>query len=289
MRAKAKLLIGVSFLCWAVTLLGSCERAIASDQFAELDSSKVVGGAQVDSHGDQRMVEIQNRMIQGYPGLVVAEGVSEIRVLPSTILPLDDGMGQKTPDQLRRLTDIEDMFHWAYPTGPQLSPPSGDPGRLRSEAFFDAIYGDCRNGSVSRNLVPVRWLNGRQVWFHQANGAAEALQRVSDEIARLPAGDRRAAERTAGTYNCRTVAGTGRRSMHAYGVAIDLDTEFGEYWKWDGQVEDMVVWRNRFPYPIVEIFENNGFVWGGRWMHYDTFHFEYRPEIVPTAVRSSLQ
>ena len=27
------------------------------------------------------------------------------------------------------------------------------------------------------------------------------------------------------------------------------------------------------------IFEKYGFVWGGRWYHYDTMHFEYRPEL----------
>ena len=28
-------------------------------------------------------------------------------------------------------------------------------------------------------------------------------------------------------------------------------------------------------YPTIE---RNGFVWGGKWNHYDTMHFEYRPE-----------
>ena len=28
------------------------------------------------------------------------------------------------------------------------------------------------------------------------------------------------------------------------------------------------------------IFEKHGFIWGGRWYHYDTMHFEYRPELV---------
>jgi hypothetical protein len=28
----------------------------------------------------------------------------------------------------------------------------------------------------------------------------------------------------------------------------------------------------------VEIFERHGFIWGGKWGHFDTMHFEYRPE-----------
>ncbi|NUM57423.1 MAG: M15 family metallopeptidase, partial [Bdellovibrionaceae bacterium] len=28
-------------------------------------------------------------------------------------------------------------------------------------------------------------------------------------------------------------------------------------------------------------FESEGFIWGGKWNHYDTMHFEYRPELFP--------
>jgi peptidoglycan LD-endopeptidase CwlK len=30
----------------------------------------------------------------------------------------------------------------------------------------------------------------------------------------------------------------------------------------------------------VRVFEKHGFIWGGRWYHYDTMHFEYRPELI---------
>ena len=29
--------------------------------------------------------------------------------------------------------------------------------------------------------------------------------------------------------------------------------------------------------------EAEGFIWGGRWYHYDTMHFEYRPELLDDA------
>lgn len=38
---------------------------------------------------------------------------------------------------------------------------------------------------------------------------------------------------------------------------------------------------NTFEMKIVEIFERHGFIWGGRWYHFDTMHFEYRPEMNP--------
>ena len=31
---------------------------------------------------------------------------------------------------------------------------------------------------------------------------------------------------------------------------------------------------------LVEAFEKNNFVWGGKWSHFDILHFEYRPEII---------
>jgi len=30
----------------------------------------------------------------------------------------------------------------------------------------------------------------------------------------------------------------------------------------------------------VAVFERHGFIWGGKWFHYDTMHFEYRPELL---------
>ena len=34
------------------------------------------------------------------------------------------------------------------------------------------------------------------------------------------------------------------------------------------------------PQAVIDAFEAEGFIWGGKWYHFDTIHFEYRPEIV---------
>jgi hypothetical protein len=47
-----------------------------------------------------------------------------------------------------------------------------------------------------------------------------------------------------------------------------------------GDSARLVPYRNRIPHRIVEIFERHGFIWGGKWYHYDTMHFEYRPELL---------
>jgi hypothetical protein len=33
-------------------------------------------------------------------------------------------------------------------------------------------------------------------------------------------------------------------------------------------------YRSRLPFDIVQIFEKHGFIWGGKWEHFDTMHFE---------------
>jgi hypothetical protein len=85
---------------------------------------------------------------------------------------------------------------------------------------------------------------------------------------------------TGGTYNCRRIAGSRARSMHAYGAAIDISTKFADYWRWDSTDWTQPRWRNRIPIEIVRIFEKQGFIWGGYWYHFDTMHFEYRPELL---------
>jgi len=51
------------------------------------------------------------------------------------------------------------------------------------------------------------------------------------------------------------------------------------YWRWQRPPAPLR-WRNQIPQAIVDAFEAEGFVWGGRWFHYDTMHFEYRPELL---------
>jgi hypothetical protein len=189
-------------------------------------------------------------------------------------------------DRLLRNASIMDQFRLAYPAGAPLSPPAEnfDPGRFRNKAFFDRLYGDCRKGAVEDSLVPVTWL--ARSWGHSvkfAPDAASALRAVSAEIDAMPPAIRRAAYPTAGTYACRGVADLGQPSMHAYGAAIDLNLKYSNYWLWDTHGAGKPVWRNRMPREIVDAFERHGFIWGGRWYHYDTMHFEYRPELLPAA------
>ena len=68
--------------------------------------------------------------------------------------------------------------------------------------------------------------------------------------------------------------------MHAYAAAIDINAKYSNYWRWGSGSKGEPIWRNQIPIQIVRIFERHGFIWGGYWYHYDTMHFEYRPELV---------
>ena len=155
---------------------------------------------------------------------------------------------------------------------------------MRFQPFFDKMYGDCTKGEVARNLVDVVWLpskGGQKLKATRINGVAAKLQAVSDELDKLPARFTKYLKPSAGTYNCRVVAGTKRVSAHGHGIAIDIATAHADYWRWTRPGADgRYPYQNRVPWEIVEIFEKHGFIWGGKWYHYDTMHFEYRPEIV---------
>jgi hypothetical protein len=34
------------------------------------------------------------------------------------------------------------------------------------------------------------------------------------------------------------------------------------------------------PKRVIDIFEKEGFIWGGKWTVWDNMHFEYRPELI---------
>ncbi len=179
---------------------------------------------------------------------------------------IDDGKGAKSFEALLDDPDIKDMFSMKYPLGEQgLAPEVNfDPGRVRYAPLFKKMYGDCHSAGFVTNMTDVVWLPskyGKSLKFSKINGAATALQRVSDVLDSLPRRFLTYLRPTQGTYNCRLVAGTNRESTHGLGI--------GRY-----------AYRNEIPWEIVRIFEKHGFVWGGKWYHYDTMHFEYRPEIV---------
>jgi len=221
-------------------------------------------------------------LLAGYPGLVSGITAYEVILRDGTRFPIASSPTRIVSAEDQPTRNIADMFAQGYPAGSAAPPaPGADPGRARFEPFFDRIYGDCRAGAVASKLRAVAWMPalGRQrVMMTTVNGVADHLEAVIRDLAALPPALQRQLVPSAGTYVCRPIAGTAQRSMHSYGVAIDIAVRTSDYWRWAGG--EGAHWRNRIDPRIVAIFERHGFIWGGRWSHFDTMHFEYRPELL---------
>jgi hypothetical protein len=125
--------------------------------------------------------------------------------------------------------------------------------------------------------------------------AVQALSEVERDILAISSGDAAVAswiDEVDITYSfiTRGIAGTSTRSQHAWGLAVDLVPSSYEgrqvYWRWS-RAWNRTGWhltpleqRWSPPDAVVEIFERHGFLWGGKWAHFDNIHFEYRPEIL---------
>jgi hypothetical protein len=242
-------------------------------------------GGQTYGANPPDLAERLDRLAKAYPDTVAGVEGDTLVLKDGTRLPLSDGRSDKSFDELLNKPDVGDMFAFDYPQGaPAAQPPENfDPGRVRVEALFRALYGDCKKGTLAkRRKIP--WVpkhGGGSVEFTTAQGADKALEAVSAELDQLPQSFKKYLAPSAGTYNCRAIANTDRMSMHSYAAAIDINTKETTYWQWVKPGADgLYHWSNNIPQEIVAIFEKHGFIWGGRWYHFDTMHFEYRPELI---------
>ncbi len=222
-------------------------------------------------------------LLRAYPDHLSAIDGNELVWKDGTRMKIDDGHGAKSFEQWLAQPDLKDMLAIAYPAGQLSKPPQlrSDPGRARNAAFFAKMYGDCTKGDVSQNLIEIVWLPnkaGQRLRVSKLNGVAEKLTSISRALDNLPAGFDIYLKPSEGTYVCRPIAGTTQQSAHGYGIAIDIATKHSDYWRWSKGGAS--AYQNKIPNEIVKIFEDHGFIWGGKWWHYDTMHFEYRPELL---------
>ena len=225
-------------------------------------------------------------LAQLYGGTPFADAASPpgwtLRLPDATEVPWNDGK-TKTYEEKLAAPDLEDTLAMPYALG-AITPRTtlnDDPGRIRSDALFKATFG-ATSAAVQLQLVTVDFV-GQPVKFHTR--AATALGKVSARlktlIAQTPSLSAYVTGELGGTFEWRPIANTNRMSAHSYGIAIDIVVSKSNYWEW----EKPFAWKNQIPQAIVDAFEAEGFAWGGRWYHYDTMHFEYRPELFAAACR----
>ena len=219
------------------------------------------------------------KLIAAYPNFHLTYKDNTICFMDGTRIIYDDG---KKKDFVEKLDDcdIEDMFSMIYDVKASVPGYLNDCGRGRNDTFFKKMYG--RNeAEVRKNMTFVDWF-GQKLLFTKVNDANKQLEKVAAELKNKPHLKRYLTN--ASTFYWRKVRGAKRRSAHSYGMTIDINTNYSNYWLWSNPKSSetsKLKYENRIPKEIVEIFEKYGFIWGGRWYHYDTMHFEYRPEFLP--------
>lgn len=218
-------------------------------------------------------------LLAGYPDSFSFEG-NDVVFPDGTRIVWDDGK-VRSAEELLASPDVEDMFHYVYPlvsAGDLVPDKDFDPGRIRNEAFFRAVYGDSAR-AVEAQVKSVAWL-GSTVRVSTLFGID---QRIATVAAGMTGDLADYGRNPGGGFNWRVISGTDQLSVHSFGAAFDINVDFSDYWRWADADADPIPFKNRIPLTVVELFEAQGFIWGGRWYHYDTMHFEYRPELIAYA------
>ena len=224
-------------------------------------------------------------LMKCYPNFIKGYKDGKLQMSDGSTLVYDDGRQKSFVEKLDN-SDPEDMFAFKYNRQSWTTEYLQDAGRSRCEALFKKMYGASAQ-QVQSKLISVKWFDangtygGASVKFTPVNGASEHLKAVAEELSKMP--QFKKYYKSEGTFYWRQVRGANRLSAHSYGMTIDIGGNYKTYWLWSnpGASETSKIgYQNKIPHEIVEVFEKHGFIWGGRWYHYDTMHFEYRPEIL---------
>jgi hypothetical protein len=199
--------------------------------------------------------------------------------------------------------DAQPFYNYVMDLPPWEDPDPGETERMsnisrqrrdnpakRSQHFYDTLLQTHNEEEAYERVKTIRFLS-RSVLVHYS--ILEELSLVEARIledAQTDAGVRdwiRSIDTLTG-WNWRNIAETQSRSFHSYGTAIDIlptaRRGLETYWLWTAEYNSewwAVPYSKRMhpPDKVIKAFEAYGFVWGGKWLFYDTMHFEYRPEI----------
>lgn len=160
--------------------------------------------------------------------------------------------------------------------------------------FFDALYESYTRDSLEQHIEKITFL-GKPLRIHRR--MKEPLKRVERKINAAAAKDASIKPflqeiNQLDSYYWRLIAGTNRKSFHSLGIAVDILPKNlrgkAIFWSWTKDVNPdwmLTPLADRWmpPQTVIDIFEDEGFIWGGKWGIWDNMHFEYRPELILTA------
>ena len=220
-----------------------------------------------------------------YPGLSVDLDKGSVTTEAGATFPFASAR-KVTGKALLEDATLGDQFVYLYPLAfsfEERKTPFFDPGRVRNETFFRHLFFDSRS-EARKSLVKVGYKGkGATASFvvTRKHCVDVQLKAALSEIASYGAKMDRFFKKTGGGFSWRVIAGTNRLSSHSFGSAVDVNTDLGKYWKWTGAREGQVGdYANEIPKELVGAMERRGFIWGGKWNHFDGMHFEYRPELI---------
>ena len=264
--------------------------------------------AQADRNSPQRAQQVMQALAAAYPEIIAR---AEFRNNDWAVLMRGAWYyyagGKMLPEELRGRADeydpqpfynyVRELPAWQTPSAEaaerfrNMSNNRRQNPPRRSQHFFDALYRARSRDEAYERVKSFRIL-GAQVMVHYL--ILEELALVEEQILALAKSDPliRACVSNISkieSWNWRPIAETQSRSFHAYGAALDIVMKSSggkeTYWLWT--VRTKPDWWN-IPYSqrlhppdgVIKAFESRGFIWGGKWLYYDTMHFEYRPEIL---------
>lgn len=158
--------------------------------------------------------------------------------------------------------------------------------------FFFAFLYAAKSRIIIEDHIKSVTLWGKKTRVHErilpalrrVEARVNALAETDDEVKRFVEG-----LRSADAYHWRRIADTNRLSFHSLGIAVDVLPD-----KWKG-LQIYWLWARDFigpdwmltplakrwmpPVDVIAIFEDEGFIWGGKWGIFDNMHFEYHPEL----------
>nr|WP_253685387.1 MULTISPECIES: M15 family metallopeptidase [unclassified Treponema] len=157
--------------------------------------------------------------------------------------------------------------------------------------FFMLLFNGKNRKEIIKQIRRSRFL-GYDVWVHQR--VVGPLRRVQAKIYEAQKTNTEVKKflkelNQCWSFNWRVIADSGKLSNHSWGSAIDLlPANYRNkkiYWFWEAARNDY--WMKIMPYrrwippkAVIDAFESEGFIWGGKWTLWDNMHFEYRPELL---------
>ena len=223
---------------------------------------------------------------EAYPTKICSIERNTVVWCDGTRVQLNDGHVKNHQTKLSQ-ADLEDQLSQKYIRGPIVAPRLDDePGRIRNDPFFRKMYGNSRK-EVGSYITKIRWApTGTKTKVTTVNNVHKKLEAVGRALAKLPPRFKKYLKSRPQTWVWRNIRGTSRLSSHSFGIAVDIAVKHSHYWRWTKNRNGQLAYKNSIPLEIVSIFEDHGFIWGGRWYRYDTMHFEYRPELLAPSCRA---